>query len=335
MSNLVVVAIPAEDDYVWKISSEKIPHMTLLFLGDSVPNVPRVSEFIGHACNIMLNRFGMEVDRRDTLGVDEADVLMFSLDKWSGFQGIDEFRNALLKDTNILTAYNNTQQFDVPDQSKGWLPHLTLGYPTDPAKPDNRDYPGIGYVSFDKIALWTDDYEGIEYPLKSRSYDTEMCMSTGSRSVESILEHHGIKGMKWGVRRATRVTGPSVPRRVTVKTTSSTKMKTTIRTKGGEGHPAHGDAIKAKRASQKYKKSGSHALSNAELQRIITRANLEQQAARVTPKSATAQLLSGEHFSQKFLRTPQGKQSVAAAKRIALSKPVRKKLAAAAVTAAL
>ena len=34
MSNLVIVAIPDENDRVWKVSSEKIPHMTLLFLGD-------------------------------------------------------------------------------------------------------------------------------------------------------------------------------------------------------------------------------------------------------------------------------------------------------------
>ena len=32
-SNLVIVAIPDENDRVWKISSEKVPHLTVLVPG--------------------------------------------------------------------------------------------------------------------------------------------------------------------------------------------------------------------------------------------------------------------------------------------------------------
>ena len=44
MSNLVIVAIPDENDRVWKVSSEQVPHLTLLFLGDTneVANLDKI-----------------------------------------------------------------------------------------------------------------------------------------------------------------------------------------------------------------------------------------------------------------------------------------------------
>lgn len=160
MANVVIVAIPTEDDYVNKISSEKIAHMTLLFLGETsqVKNLSSILGYVQHASNQSLHRFGMEVDRRAELGPEQADTLLFSKTKWSGFDNINTFRSYLLKDNNIRTAYDSTEQF--PE----WVPHLTLGYPATPAKEDTRDYPGISYVTFDRIAVWFNDYEGIEFP---------------------------------------------------------------------------------------------------------------------------------------------------------------------------
>lgn len=202
MGNLCVVAIPSEDDYVWKISSEKVPHMTILYLGDvaEVQNFAKIASYIQHAAGTSLRRFGLEVDHRGVLGQDEADVLFFSWDKWSGIQDVTNFRNYLLQDGNIRTSYDSVEQHD------GFYPHLTLGYPPTPAKPDDRDYPGINYVQFDKVALWFGDYTGLEFPLKTRSMDyAEVSMDNiredRSALVERILEHHGTKGMKWGVRR--------------------------------------------------------------------------------------------------------------------------------------
>src|SRR5436190_14755782 len=89
VSNLVIVAIPAEDDYVWKISSEKVPHMTILFLGDDatkVKNFAQIANFVEHATEQTLYRQGLEVDHRGTLGADQADVLFFSKARWSGFE---------------------------------------------------------------------------------------------------------------------------------------------------------------------------------------------------------------------------------------------------------
>lgn len=199
MSNLVIVAIPSEDDYIHKISSEKVPHMTLLFLGEDaskVKNLSKILDFTQHAAERSLMRFGLEVDRRGVLGPDQADVLFFSKTIWSGFETVKEYRSYLLKDDNIRIAYDSAIQF--PE----WNPHITLGYPATPANPDNRDYPGINYVNFDRIAVWFGDFEGIEFPLRAYDWNMDVAMGT-SEVVEDILAHHGTLGMKWGHRKGT------------------------------------------------------------------------------------------------------------------------------------
>lgn len=199
MPNLVVVAIPSADDPVWKISSEKVPHMTLLFLGEMpVPKFADIAGFVQHAASQSLRRFGMEVDRRSTLGDEKADALFFAKSRWAGYESVAAFRSFLLQDSNIQAAYQSVKQF--PE----WIPHLTLGYPDTPAKPDNRDYSRISYVDFDRIALWFNDYEGFEYPLKAHEWDLEVAMSgvntaRGRKETAKILQHFGVKGMKWGV----------------------------------------------------------------------------------------------------------------------------------------
>ena len=111
------------------------------------------------------------------MGSDSADVLFFKKSKWSGFEEINSFRSSLLQENNIRTAYDS-----VPDQFPEWIPHLTLGYPATPARTDTRDYPGIYYVSFDRIAVWVKDFEGIEFPLKS--YDDIMMQSIINKVLE-------------------------------------------------------------------------------------------------------------------------------------------------------
>lgn len=201
MPNVVIVALPSEDDYVNKISSEKVAHMTILFLGDllNVQNLGKIIDFTQHASDQMLTRFGWEVDKRGVLGPDLADVLFFKKSRWTPFSDLNSFRSALLQENNIRTAYDSAI-----DKFPEWIPHLTLGYPTAPAKVDNRDYPGINYVNFDRIAVWVKEFDGIEFPLKS--WDDEMVQGgvrvneseRGEAFVEDILQHHGVLGMKWG-----------------------------------------------------------------------------------------------------------------------------------------
>lgn len=188
MAEVTIVFIPEEDDIVWRISSDKVPHMTFLFLGEiSDPGViNNIVEYVQHTNEMSLRRFGMDVDRRGELGDDNADVLFFTdfNREW-----LENIRSHLLQNSNIRTAFDSTPQFD------RWTPHLTLGWPDAPAHKDTRDFTGIHWVSFDKIAVWTSDFDGPEFILKR---DLDMAMSARG---QEFLSHHGVKGMKWGVRK--------------------------------------------------------------------------------------------------------------------------------------
>lgn len=252
---IAIVAIPANDDYVWKISSEKVPHMTLMMLGDKLENVGEVEAFLAHVVNTSLRRFGMDVDHRGVLGDKNADVLFFG--KYSRDK-IDQFQGYLLNNPAIYNAYNSVEQFPQ------WTPHLTLGYPETPAHPDNRDYPGITWVNFDRIALWTGDYEGMEFPLKA---DDSFAMAA-DRGAE-FLAHYGVKGMHWGQRKAE--TGGSGG------TSSINPVKRVAEKKKLVQLSASQDHKDAQFVRTKAKVSGVSSLTNQDLQKVISRMNLEVQ----------------------------------------------------------
>lgn len=289
MANLVIVAIPNEDDYVWKLSSEQVPHCTLLFLGEALtnPNVVKIQQFLEHAVNILeLGPFGLSVDYRGTLGADDADVLFFRND-WA-LKRLAEFRGQLLKNEPIRNAYESTPQFaDYPDE---WVPHLTMGYPATPARADTRDFPGIRWVEFDRIALWFGNYEGPEFRLQYNYDLAEVGMSV--EAGKEFVAHYGVKGMKWGQRKSRSGTPRAAEAHSVVTRAASSKTK--IKTAGGHNHPATEDAIKAALAQQKLRKSGHHALSNKELQDLANRLNLEQQVSSLIgkqPKSPSRALV--------------------------------------------
>lgn len=285
-SNLVIAALPADGDAVWQVSSEKKPHMTLLFLGDALsnPNVTKIADYVKDRSR-ELEPFSLLVDHRGFLGPDEADVLFFAKDiPWQ----IWDFRDSLKYNQEIAMAYNA-----IP-QHQDWKPHLTLGYPDTPAHPDDWDPMGIQYVTFDKIAVWFGDYEGPEYPLtenpKPRGMDSPMAVEWAAK-VGDVLAHHGVKGMRWGVRRK-NIGGPN---EVTV---SVDKGK--LKTKGGEGHAPSEEAKAAAATKQKAKKSGVHSLSNQEIQEAVTRMNLESNFSQATAK--TKSTVPGQKFVLNLLK---------------------------------
>lgn len=287
MANLVIVAVPSKDDYVWRISSEKVPHMTLLFLGEQKDEetTRRIIDYVEHATRTTLRRFGMSVSYRGELGVDKADVVFF--DKEFAKQ-VDDYRGALLSNPDIALAYQSATQFPT------WTPHLTLGYPSTPAKKDPRDYPGISWVNFDRIEVWTGDFTGPGFQLTS---DERMALSMSSfagEGFDAFLAHYGVKGMRWGVRRR-RGIGSEGPTGVTVKVKPGRGI---VKTSGGHTHPVSDDAVRAAAVRQVAKVSSTHALTNKDLQDAITRMNLEQQFSRLTATRKGA----GRLFVEKLLK---------------------------------
>lgn len=96
-------------------------------------------------------------------------------------------------------------------------------------------------------------------------------------SVEDILEHVGVKGMKWGIRKSESAV-----------TVSDRRKK--LKTSGGAGHPAHPEAIRAHTIGQIVKKSGTKAVSNQDLQIFANRLQLEQNVSRLTHNEKSAGL---------------------------------------------
>lgn len=101
-------------------------------------------------------------------------------------------------------------------------------------------------------------------------------------TVEDVLEHYGIRGMKWGVRRS----------RAQIDADSADK------------------AIARGLAEQVKKNRGStDSLSNTELQQVITRMNLEQQYLNLTTRqSGKDPKQKGADWAGKFIKDVGEKQ---------------------------
>ena len=94
--------------------------------------------------------------------------------------------------------------------------------------------------------------------------------------MENSLYHHGVKGMKWGVRRT--------PVQLGHKTTSSKKKKTGLFSKSKQETKKK---TVVKSTEQKPKKKSVKEMTDQELNASINRMRLEQQYAQLTPKKAS------------------------------------------------
>jgi hypothetical protein len=98
---------------------------------------------------------------------------------------------------------------------------------------------------------------------------------------DQFLEHYGIKGMRWGRRKAS------------VETSSSSASPAAPKPK------ASADANNAHEYQSRAKAGGLDALSTKELQALVNRQNLEQQYARLNP----APISAGQKFMTETLPT--------------------------------
>lgn len=266
-TSLVIVALPSENDPVQKVSSEKAAHMTLLYLGKpdfDQARIDLITGFVEHAAST-LSPFMLDVERRGVLGSDNADVLFFVKKQ---AKRIATFRDHLLQNDLISETYHSTEQY--PE----WTPHLTLGYPETPAKKSPSEDSGIWYVNFDRISLWTGDSTGPTFQLLPDDNDMEVAMSQTQRGRAFIMgdsiSHYGVKGMHWGVRKAESSGGGS-----TAKAAPRPRMSE--------------DAKNVEKAFSKINRGGTDALSNHELQSVVTRMNLEQNYHRLTSEPSPQQ----------------------------------------------
>lgn len=133
--------------------------------------------------------------------------------------------------------------------------------------------------------------------------------------VDNVLAHYGVLGMRWGVRRQRTANGgwrtiesnPSAgtPRArqgrsdIQVKQTRSGRVKA----RGGSRAPASEDAVRRRVAQQQVKRSSTDSLSNADLQALVKRMNLEVQYKDLSKKQSPAKAFVANLLGQ------QGKQA--------------------------
>lgn len=89
-------------------------------------------------------------------------------------------------------------------------------------------------------------------------------------SLDDVMAHFGVKGMKWGVRKRSKDSDPSSP-----------------------------DAARAASSAAIIKTSGTKALSNKDLQDLVTRMNLERQFSTLSSQSKTEN--AGVKFAKELL----------------------------------
>jgi hypothetical protein len=106
---------------------------------------------------------------------------------------------------------------------------------------------------------------------------------------EEFIKHHGVKGMKWGVRKDGTTTSTSTKtsklRRPATDVVVKQKPGQFVRAKGGKKQVAAEDAVRIAATRQFAKRSTTDSLSTKQLQDAVNRMNLEQQYSKLSKKS--------------------------------------------------
>lgn len=144
-------------------------------------------------------------------------------------------------------------------------------------------------------------------------------------SFEDVLTHYGIKGMRWGVRRAEGPDGTvgSNPNTLAVNTKTGKILEKNKKFDASE------DAVKALAYKQVARTSGTQALTNDQLKLLLTRVELETKYSKAF---GSTEKKGGKKFVQELLREEGKKQArsvVSAAATVAVANALAKRAASA------
>jgi 2'-5' RNA ligase len=196
-TSVVIVALPEQMDTIRLVGDEE-KHATLLFLGEmgTLPDNAK-SELVNtlQMVSSMVEPFREGVREVARLGDEEPPALVSMLHG----RHLSNIRDTLQVNPAVREFMGNASQFP------SYTPHVTLGYPDYKGEAEIRKIAGrLGSIRFDRLALWWGD-ERLEFPLTYRRLEGEMADSNeaawSADLFDNYLEHYGIKGMKWGVRR--------------------------------------------------------------------------------------------------------------------------------------
>lgn len=172
-----------------------------------------------------------------------------------------------------------------------------------------HDKPGVKHADSDLMRInYIKDENGAIIGFELVKDEMEQS-SNVNYIIDDVLEHFGVKGMKWGVRNTRERAGDVILERgFAISTTgsrargaarsakrASTPVKVVdkgkkLKTSGGKGRPAHPDALEAHKIGQIVKKSGPKAVSNQDLQKYANRLQIEQNVSRLSGNQKNAGL---------------------------------------------
>lgn len=148
----IVALLPAKDDPIVAASSQ-IAHVTMAYLGEAADLADDVVAAIRAQVTELASASSPATaapGERTTLGDSEADVVMLS------GSDLTDLRDALAAKGSAVADAIAAEAFP-------FNPHITLGYPDNPAK---ADYNPADHdeVTFDRLAVWIGE-DRTEYPL--------------------------------------------------------------------------------------------------------------------------------------------------------------------------
>lgn len=152
-TSAVIVAVPADADPIHAASSEDLAHMTMIWMGNSADLTPEQVGLIDSELRAysrgLSERITEQVSGHATLGAEGAQVLLMDASAFA------DIRAGMIEDPQSAIAFAH----DAVKQHPVWIPHVTLGYPDNPAAGEFA----ADSITFDRLEFWNGD-DHISYP---------------------------------------------------------------------------------------------------------------------------------------------------------------------------